>query len=1391
MGVNLKAFDPTTKTYFKRNYGDALEKIVPTVYSIKDFDLSGMELDPLDLLLKTHLQAANNLSTILPISATPNFSAINTLSGIAPFFIKQNENTRITPFYFERDILDPLEFQLEAFNTSAEWKTYLDTHLLPALTLNGEVSSVTTPAGVSSNLYTAYGVVGASGLHEYLINSLGWFYFLNTSAPTGGTYDPSSFVSDSLTDLFIGSSLYITEGIKGFEEYLWKNYLDLPAFQRAEVVPTDFVSGVSSSTYTSGTQNLDRLKTLVEVLYSPLYADATDFKVKDAFEDYVVYDTFTPQEIAAGPFSKLLRVLGYAYQDVNSPIDKLESLYDIDNCPQEYLPHLADLIGWELLGADPARWRSQIRNAVRIYKAKGTKWATQLLLNSLFGESSDFNLSGVMYELYESYLPNLIYYLLSTGTSYFNQVGYKDNPFDLWTEELALEYGVTLPGTGLADRSTTDADSNIRRCVDKILKVLWEQHPAEFLLGDTIFPPPGSDPEFTFNYRGRAYPIPPYEEIRYYEKVQVSQPLLRTLEEQLQLFSVDSDLTTSTLNYIKSISVSSTDDISLGNRFVLFTSGFELPVNFTEILDDISNKRASVLPLWNAKSSHFDLHLSSNSYDQTTKSANPNTSLGIVLALKALNKTIPAHAIPRVKMFLEAFEYLQSTLFACPIPMYTPLDVFTSSTVVNAWALSGVNMTYWGEQVGLGHGLSSTNISRQYVDSVADNIMDGNGEPAWAGGIPKVNSAPRNNLRRRTFHMSLPRNGYYSRTGFDMPNSYEPSTPDLNPAVSAGALLLGYNYSGCEFQTPFPSGVSALHPVWSYCETSASERQFFGVDTSNTFHWRGLKNVNDQLQDGKCLLYIRREECPEIIRIMHRTKEKDALRDAYNHYKDVSGDWQASTTWLDPIQSLANSAFNGVSSWDTYSDYSFGSAVQEVYNRYAREFGRHGTAPHLVSGGYDHGGRTAFSHIYGPLLYNGNFTKDGVSSTMVASSFIQPSFGGVTSAVLYDSGASSVQDEASSLVIGVRATDGGEYRYPFALSGVEFCYRTEVPQDLPSPRPSFKVYRPSVRYLDETPGLISTLAKEATLEVDATNDEPDIVPRIRFDLSGYGNSSVSANLLLPDHDFDFKMKIARMNGQSTYQNKVWVWIHTIPEDGYFWSWELKNTWNYDNKYHNGEWVAYPVSSVLLSPIAEAYGNVEAMSTVFEVPKASPTLIANLAETDFQTIAVKFNTHNKQTRLSSNFKSYPKEYTPAFLHRTNQHYVVEVLFEAPIAGDSKYIIPEVTIIDQTLAQTALDEFTISYTDDAGNLHEKDITRTGLYDYRGIFKYMNSLAASSLGRGFATRIAADSSGIFEASGGSRLNYRYHPRWDPDTRDSYRGDDGSPAGIYNLVDFKEGSP
>ena len=124
--------------------------------------------------------------------------------------------------------------------------------------------------------------------------TLGWFYFLNTSADGDLDYSPSSFVLSSLNSLYVGNKLETIDGVKGLTEYLWRNN-ETCSF--GAYLPTSFVSGAADAvldasdgvvaTYTSGTQKLDALKTLVDVVYSPLYIDQQDYKVKDAFDSFI------------------------------------------------------------------------------------------------------------------------------------------------------------------------------------------------------------------------------------------------------------------------------------------------------------------------------------------------------------------------------------------------------------------------------------------------------------------------------------------------------------------------------------------------------------------------------------------------------------------------------------------------------------------------------------------------------------------------------------------------------------------------------------------------------------------------------------------------------------------------------------------------------------------------------------------------------------------------------------------------------------------------------------------------------------------------------------------------------------------------------------------------
>ena len=83
MGQNR--YTPSPRKYFKSNFVDYLEKITPEVYREQDITLSGREINPLSQVINTNLVAANNIASVLSISAVANSqtSSLDNISGIS------------------------------------------------------------------------------------------------------------------------------------------------------------------------------------------------------------------------------------------------------------------------------------------------------------------------------------------------------------------------------------------------------------------------------------------------------------------------------------------------------------------------------------------------------------------------------------------------------------------------------------------------------------------------------------------------------------------------------------------------------------------------------------------------------------------------------------------------------------------------------------------------------------------------------------------------------------------------------------------------------------------------------------------------------------------------------------------------------------------------------------------------------------------------------------------------------------------------------------------------------------------------------------------------------------------------------------------------------------
>jgi hypothetical protein len=283
-------FTSSPRKYSKRNFVEILELITPDLYKTEDLALSSVELDPISEIINTNIRAAANISTVLSLSAVPNSqtSSLNNISGISQYFVKQNELTNITPYLFETKILLPLSASIVNFDTSAEFQNYLSGTLLPLI-----IPATETQAGaLEENIST----LSSLSVHNYLVDALGWFYFLNTSADGGLSFDPSSYVLSSLNKLYLGKNLETVDGVKGFANFIWRNYTTCSTFSNLGLLPIAFASGASDAiltasdgsiaTYTSGIQKLENLETLLDVIYSPAYMDQQDYRVQDALNSY-------------------------------------------------------------------------------------------------------------------------------------------------------------------------------------------------------------------------------------------------------------------------------------------------------------------------------------------------------------------------------------------------------------------------------------------------------------------------------------------------------------------------------------------------------------------------------------------------------------------------------------------------------------------------------------------------------------------------------------------------------------------------------------------------------------------------------------------------------------------------------------------------------------------------------------------------------------------------------------------------------------------------------------------------------------------------------------------------------------------------------------------------
>ena len=1236
-------FSPKKQLYFKRNFSEVIESLVPRYYVLEDRAQVDDKIDTFDATINTHLEIAEDISLILDLPTGDVFKNLDTFDGISPFFNKKNGFSDIDKLKFEKEILFNIQKSFSEFTSKADFKSYVDNTFIPLLN-----DSRSTPSSV-----------------DYYLNRLGWFYLLATDS--NKAIQPSSIVSEYLTEkIYSGYPLTTADGVNALTEYIWKNNL--------AYIPTDFLSGAGE--YVSGTQQLDKLKTINEILYSNTYLDRLDSYISDSFILYKNTAEYQDNLVSNGPFWRLLRAFSFAFADMQNEANSLQTLYDLQDCPDEYLPEIAKLIGWKLVGYDRNKWRLQLANAVSIYRKTGTKASIQAALNNMFSEDS-VNMDSYLQELWESYIPFIILYSLATESIFF-----KD--YSTYTRTIAAELDID-------NYDSTNFENNIRAGVDKILLRLFSKFPDHFKLASVPFPIDSED--FVFRYRGKVYPIPPFEEIPYYITSEVTKPFLVELEDLLVCFGVNEEFAAKAVKYIEDRTINDHSDLAIDNSWLFFTSGLELPPNWEDVTTITEKGKTLYLSLWNGKSSHYLMNFSAGDFDFSKVSYTPQSKYAIIQASRLAQEFSPAHAIGIInaiindsdaydadgQLFSEIGRDINEYLGSLPDTVSLANTENRALDILEGFdELSGLSRDRLQSLVSpKGYIVFDPNPAPGYPSEYRSDFIG----PSFNTDvvITSVGTPPtptrRNSLRRRNYKNALNLFGYYDRTGFNPPIFRIGKIPGLTAEEDSNLITRGLIPSAMEFVGTGASCsglLSSIPDIYQYCSPN-HQNPYFGYYLSSTLKTRGALDYQSDLQGSS--MYEDRGQLSPFMYLMYKIEsrklEAEALREALNDPRAYA----KNTYWYNFSGSEANKKISCgttvLSSIDGYYNYSFGRKIHKLYQEYLTTFNNHPITPQK----YTENTKNILSHCFGSILENSTLElrgSDGLLSGVYTSSLSSRNDLNLTSDVFTDTATYSTQQVLISPFL-VARQDG--VTLTTELVNSQIIKNVDIIHTKAKSRDNNFVLYDLINYSEDYYGKDNTIIKMRSING---------LPRLRFHVSGINQQEEpeqfrASNFLSPNHKYKISLNglAALDSGELTSSVEVGIWIHTKDVGGL--------SYHYNNE---GEWEALTFLDVTIPNIV----NNLCHKRTFEV-KDLPDYYKCVSEGTDPESRVRTFTDANAIFQENYFSEVDVEFDTfincttnqtSSLHNLGQHYIIEV-FVIPNRDnvDKSVYLDGISLRDETL------------------------------------------------------------------------------------------------------------
>ena len=793
------------RKYYNHNYVEVIRGLTPDLYADTDYAIYGTQEDILYTVLGKLLKTMDEISDIVPVDSSTE--------DLQRRFVMRNNLTHIRPSIFENKILKADGKSFKDFGNKADFKKYLELHLLPQITTNSP--NLRFVQGVARKVDSS--VSSAAACKDFLLDTLSWAYILNYEA---GEVSPSSIVATQLSELYDNKIITEKEGIFMLYEYLWKNRDFHPSY--LNYLPTQFsvnATDADKKFFTSGTQQLDNLKTVLGVWYNP--HDESSTTLDDYFELYTNTQglspekRFTPRQIEGGAITKFLQAISLGFYDVNTTISELEDLVDLERCPPEFLQYLASLIGWKLLTADVDRWRAQLRKAVYLYKSKGTKRCLTDAINLVLPGIST-SISDNLTENWELYLPRMIYYLIATASPVLNDGNYTAH---------------TLDGIPVDQYFPDNMDNNYRVAVDYVLSAVHSLTPptnttpegGAIYINKNKFALNTWDPtdvDFPgFLHRGKPnVKVPPWEDDRFYSNTFVTRAQMVIICDILTGQRKDS-----------------TSNVPGG--------GFEIPIEYASSLSSIVLKDNIEDPVyeyhWNMGWKSYSKTLQVPPNLSALKEAKDLKSLGMMdswcskssfifshLELDDLN-----HKVEGVSLSLDNILTNISSVFTNFIPFHVVFKLIAETTFDDHHESADRFCVAVARDL---YDLSTGGDSDQ---SILNNFNPSSLTLFQDGSVNTHGTSPRTSGRRRNLKYNLEYKTF-SRNGRSMPlpevyptvGGSEPSSVSSLEVNSVQFIPLGYNFSsGRYFSTT--GTVSGVYDASNDLGMSSLECQYIGNNT--------------------------------------------------------------------------------------------------------------------------------------------------------------------------------------------------------------------------------------------------------------------------------------------------------------------------------------------------------------------------------------------------------------------------------------------------------------------------------------------------------------------------------------------------------------------------------